>query len=135
MKKSLNLLATLLVLILANSSAFTQNFYEKAYAVEELSANDIAETIINDYSSCIEHFEHDKIYLNSNNIHVTKNGPILMLSNDSLPLPNLGFDSQGSYISLSGDVTTISVVRCIGCGWPRFSGEYCQNPDCPLSKK
>ncbi|MCK4935050.1 MAG: hypothetical protein KAR79_05635, partial [Simkaniaceae bacterium] len=91
--------------------------------------------IFDSFEECIKFETYNKLYLHQENIHLTKNGPVLQLKSKSLPLPNLQLDEDGPYISDSEIIQQTSIVKCIRCGWSRFSGEYCNNPACPLSKK
>jgi len=107
-------------------SLFSQNFMEENdQTVGELLSN---------FPKSIDGFNDEKIYLKPASLELYQKGILVKEDNKILLLPVVFSDISGSYLPLS-DLQKLSIIRCIGCGWPRFSDDYCKNPDCPLYRE
>lgn len=123
MKLALFILSFLTSFNICYGSTFSQNLIEE---------NDqVINKVLSDFPNSIDRFFEDKIYLKFTSLELSNEGVLLKEGNRVLLLPVVFSDVSGSFLSLS-DAQNLSIVRCIGCGRPRFSGDYCQNPDCPL---
>ena len=122
------------ILNITNANIFSQNLFDQDLNAEEVSIHQLVEEITSNFPACIKSISDEKIYLNSNAIRLTEKGVFLADGTMRIPLSNLLSDQRGPYVSMSSDLAPMSLVRCIGCGWVRFSGDSCRNPNCPLNK-
>lgn len=116
---------------IVNADVFSQKLSDRS---EQISRNEFLAEIETHYAECVNEYTEDKIYINSSAIRSTSEGIFLQNKGVSLPIPALFSDARGPYIPASGEADLMSLVRCIGCGKVRFSGEACKNPECPLYK-
>ena len=102
---------------------------------QAVMANPISEEMLNKIISnetyCVQEYDHDKIYLNSDNIYPTSNGLFLNLNaNEHLHIPLLRSDNRGCWVHAE----RIKILNdCPFCGEEYFV--TCKNPNCPSNKK
>jgi hypothetical protein len=96
-------------------------------------SEEILEKIISNESYCVQKYDydHDRIYLSSENLYPTSNGIFLDLNgNEYIHLPLLQSDNSGCWIRAE----KIKILNdCPFCGRPYFI--KCKNPSCPSNKK
>lgn len=130
MKNLFFILAFLTSMNICYGSPFSQNLLE-----ENESGEQFANEMLTNFSLSVDRCSHDRIYLNANMINVSSQGFFLKNGDTELYLPIVCSDRSGLYIPLENSPQTVSLVYCIGCGWPRFSGDSCKNPKCDLYGK
>lgn len=129
MKAMFFILTFLISLNICYGGVFPQNL------PEQIESNDlIINELLSDFPASVESFCDDRIYLKPNSLEVSKEGIFVKDDIKSLFLPIVFSDVSGSYIPVS-DYQTLSLIKCIGCGWTRFSGDNCKNRKCPLYGK
>lgn len=117
-------------LSISYANDFSQNFSDNK-AINE----DFVCELLSEFSTSIDRCVEGKIYIKPENIKSTSSGLFLNNNEKTLHMPVLFSDFYGPYIRMEEHVRPYSITYCIGCGWVKFSGDPCRNPNCKLKKK
>ena len=113
-------------MLLLTSICFSSNETQEERDKELLIA------IFENENSCVDHYEHQKIYLLREKIHLSENDLYLDLNDDEfVSIPYVISDHQGYYIKCF-DVDPLNT--CPGCG-RRYVVGGCRNANCDETKR
>lgn len=89
--------------------------------------------IIRNEAYCVKDYDHDKIYLNSENLYPTNEGLLLDLNGgEYILIPALQSDNTGCWVPITHKNIEI-LNKCPLCGRRYFV--RCKNPECPSNKQ
>jgi len=125
MKSKSLILILLSFFSLSYATNFTQNYFE-----DQMFDEGFFKEFVSEFRSSIESCTENKIYIKPNSLKSTHLGMVLEQEGVVLHLPILHSDYNGSYIPLRSQAKPMDLIYCL-CGWVKFEGDPCRNPDCP----
>jgi hypothetical protein len=125
MKSKFFILFLLGVLNLSFASNSTQNLFE-----DQMLDQGFFEEFLSEFSSSIERFTENRIYIKPSCIKSTHLGMVFEQDGIVFHLPMVLSDHSGAYIPLNSQAKPMDITFC-PCGWIKFEGDPCKNPNCP----
>lgn len=125
----MKLKSLILIFLSAFSLVHAGDFMQNDFEDQNLNENFFIE-LVSKFHDSIKSCAENKIYIKPGAIKSTHQGMILGQEDQILNLPILHSDHHGAYVFINDDVKPIDIIYCL-CGWVKFEGDPCRNPDCP----